>query len=160
MVARQYDNDTVLHYVSTLLGMLWEHSVRLFPDEEPHFNSKKCQHTRLRTPRAGWRDDACMCVYMYVCEWVDSSVMDRAKEGRWSLYKSWLKWNVFKCIGLTLSDCVQCSWQQREIYIAHFSKMGLSTYSTTVMTPNLYWWYLCLPVLFNYYTVCINGHIF
>lgn len=24
MTARQYDNDTVLHYVSTLLGMLWE----------------------------------------------------------------------------------------------------------------------------------------
>lgn len=34
MVARQYDNDLVLHYVSTLPGMLREHSVRLPPPDE------------------------------------------------------------------------------------------------------------------------------
>lgn len=34
MMARQYDNDTVLHYVSTLLGMLWEHSGEAFLDEK------------------------------------------------------------------------------------------------------------------------------
>lgn len=34
MMARQYDNDTVLHYVSSLLGMLWEHGTSLLPEEE------------------------------------------------------------------------------------------------------------------------------
>lgn len=30
MMARQYDNDTVLHYVSTLLGMSWETQRKAF----------------------------------------------------------------------------------------------------------------------------------
>lgn len=34
MMTRQFDNDTVLHYVSTLLAMMWEHSVLHFSDEK------------------------------------------------------------------------------------------------------------------------------
>lgn len=33
MMSRQYDNDTALRYVSTLLGVLREHGSRVSPDE-------------------------------------------------------------------------------------------------------------------------------
>lgn len=144
MMARQYDNDTVLHYVSTLVGMLWEHSVMLYlmrssPGRKhiPHFNSKKCQSSHLRTPRAGWWDNACMCVhvYVFVCECVYLSLIDRAKQGaddRAFINLVWMsqKWNVLKCIGLTVYARVLFNRQPWEINIAHFSKKKkkISTY--------------------------------
>lgn len=134
MMARQYDNDTVLHYVSNLLGMLWEHSVRLFlmrrlrgRKHVPHFNSKKCQSSHLRMLRAGWWDDACMYVYVNVCVWM--CVFDwqskRGTDDGAFLNLVWMaqKQNLLKYIGVTLSDGVLLNWQQWEINIAHFTKI-------------------------------------
>lgn len=73
MMASQYDNDTALHYVSTLVvGMSRKHSVRLFPDEKLAEEGKTCTTLEFKEmSKLSFKNAVCrmmgQCLHVWTC---------------------------------------------------------------------------------------------